>query len=74
MIKKRWTVCRIGDQWHALDRDLESRFSAPTWYAAMTFARISAEAELQHAWNAVSTRKSIDRLAKMIERIRDMNE
>ena len=74
MIRKKWTVCRIGDEWHALDRELESRFSSPTWYAAMTFARISAVAEVQNAWNESLSRQSINRLARMIEQIRDMDK
>jgi hypothetical protein len=74
MIRRKWTVCRIGDEWHSLDRELESRFSSPTWYAAMTFARISAVAEVQNAWNESLSRQSINRLARMIEQIRDMDK
>lgn len=74
MIRKKWTVCRIGDEWHSLDRELESRFSAPSWYAAMTFARMSAVAEVQNAWNESLSRQSINRLARMIEQIRDMDK
>lgn len=74
MIKKRWTVCRIGDQWHALDRDLESRFSSTNWYAAMTYARMSAQAELQHAWNEMGMQQSMNRLTKMLRQMRDKDE
>jgi hypothetical protein len=74
MIRRKWTVCRIGDEWHSLDRDLESRFSSPTWYAAMTFARMSAVAEVQTAWNENLARQGVNRLAKMIEHFRDMDK